>query len=178
MTDYNHLYDIMIIDPEKMGLIDTIISRINNPIRRKAYDAVSEVIGGVPWKYVAVIHYRESGLSMSRHLANGDPLTDRTVHVPAGRPVHGNPPFTWEESAIDILKEKGWDKVTDWSLPNALRLIEQYNGMGYQKRGVNSPYLWSYSQNYTKGKYVADGKFDPEAVDQQCGAAVLLKLLT
>jgi lysozyme family protein len=40
---------------------------------------------------------------------------------------------------------------------------------------VKSPYLWSFSNHYTKGKYVADGHFDSNAVSQQCGGMVLLK---
>lgn len=42
---------------------------------------------------------------------------------------------------------------------------------------MRSPYLWSYSNHYSKGKYVRDRVFDPEAVSDQCGAAVLLKAL-
>jgi lysozyme family protein len=37
--------------------------------------------------------------------------------------------------------------------------------------------LWSFSNHYTKGKYVSDGKFDPEAVSQQVGSALVLKRL-
>ncbi|RDJ05085.1 hypothetical protein [Rhizobium grahamii] len=71
------------------------------------------------------------------------------------------------------------DKVTDWSLPNILFLWHRYNGVTneYSKRGIPSPYLWSGSQLYKKGKYVADRKFDPEAVSKQVGAAVLLRTL-
>lgn len=174
MTDYAHLYDIMVINPNKIQGIDNIIARIK--ARQGLYSVVSQETK-VPINVIAVVHYRESGLSLQRHLHNGDPLTARTVHVPKGRPIEGEPPFSWQASAIDALKMMGWDKITDWSMPAALQHIEQYNGLGYQKRGLPSPYLWSWSSNYHSGKYVADGKFDPDAVDQQCGAAVLLKLL-
>jgi peptidoglycan hydrolase-like protein with peptidoglycan-binding domain len=40
---------------------------------------------------------------------------------------------------------------------------------------VKSPYLWSFSNNYECGKYVADGRFDAGAVDRQCGAMPILK---
>ena len=51
------------------------------------------------------------------------------------------------------------------------------NGFGYRRfhSGVLSPYLWSYSNHYTSGKYVADGTFDPDAVSKQCGSAVILR---
>jgi len=42
---------------------------------------------------------------------------------------------------------------------------------------VKSPYLWSFSNHYLKGKYVADGKWDPNAVSQQAGAMVILRRL-
>jgi lysozyme family protein len=65
--------------------------------------------------------------------------------------------------------------VTDWSVPHMLFLLERYNGFGYRSRGVPTPYLWSLSNLYEKGKFVADGVFDPAAVSKQCGAAVMLK---
>jgi lysozyme family protein len=37
--------------------------------------------------------------------------------------------------------------------------------------------LWSFCNLYEKGKYVADGKYDPNAVSKQCGAGVMLKTL-
>jgi lysozyme family protein len=55
--------------------------------------------------------------------------------------------------------------------------LEKYNGFGYRKRGLATPYLWSFSDRYRQGKYVADGVFDPAAVSGQCGAAVIMKRL-
>jgi lysozyme family protein len=55
--------------------------------------------------------------------------------------------------------------------------LEAYNGLGYRGLGVPTPYLWSFSNHYESGKYVADGKFSRTARSQQCGAAVMLKLL-
>lgn len=181
MTDYAHLYDIMVINPDKIQDIDNIITKIKNNAHR--YEDVSQSLNVgipgalIPWKVIAAIHYRESGMSFNRHQHNGDPLTARTIHVPKGRPLNGEPPFTWEQSATDAFKMMGWDKITNWSIPAVLQRLERYNGLGYQDHGVPSPYLWSWSSIYHSGKYVADGKFDPDAVDQQCGAAVLLKLL-
>jgi hypothetical protein len=111
------------------------------------------------------------------HLHNGDPLTAKTVQVPKGRPIAGSAPYKWEVSAEDALT---LDKVhlwTDWSIPGMLFKFEGYNGYGYRKLTppINSPYLWSFSNHYTKGKYVADGKFSPTAVSKQIGAAVFLR---
>jgi lysozyme family protein len=54
---------------------------------------------------------------------------------------------------------------------------ESYNGFGYRNRDIPSPYLWSFSDLYDTGLYVADGVFDPAVRSKQCGAAVLLKAL-
>jgi lysozyme family protein len=42
---------------------------------------------------------------------------------------------------------------------------------------VPSPYLCSFTDQYSRGKYVADGKYDAAAVSKQCGAAALMKQL-
>lgn len=174
IIDYEQLYEVMVIDPAKKSQINDIAERINS--FRGIYNEIENLLH-VPANIIAAIHYRESSLSFKRHLHNGDPLIDRTVHVPKGRPLTGNPPFSWQQSALDAFRMRGWDKVTDWSMPNALAKIEAYNGMGYKKRNIPSPYLWSWSSNYVKGKFIADGKFDSLVVDKQCGAAVILKSL-
>ncbi|MBK7423434.1 MAG: hypothetical protein IPJ48_10235 [Propionivibrio sp.] len=129
----------------------------------------------IPWVFIGITHGMECGFNFKAHLHNGDPLSARTVQVPKGRPATGNPPFTWSQSARDALIYKGYHQVADWSVPHMLHLFERYNGMGYRRRGVPTPYLWSYSNLYEKGKFVADGHFDPEAVSKQCGAALMLK---
>ncbi len=131
----------------------------------------------IPWYFIACAHYLECTFDFKKHLHNGDPLTGYTVKVPANRPKVGHgPPFTFEESAVDALKLMKLNEISNWSLPTVLRKLEAYNGFGYFKyHSINSPYLWSYSNQYVKGKYVADGKFDAEAVSKQMGAAVILK---
>lgn len=172
--NYKQIFDTMIVSPNKLGQLDLLVARILK--NKEKYLEVSNITK-VPWYVLAPVHYRESSLNFKCHLHNGDPLRARTKHVPSGRPIKGEPPFTWVESAIDAIKLKKWDKVTDWSIENTLALMEAYNGLGYKNKGLPSPYVWSWSDFYLKGKYVADGKFDPNFVDQQCGAGVLLKSL-
>ena len=130
----------------------------------------------VPWYFIACVHYMECSFSFKKHLHNGDPLTGYTVHVPAHRPKVGHgPPFTFEESAVDAIKLMKYDEVTNWSLPFILQKLEGYNGFGYNAKGVHTPYLWSFSNHYSKGKYVKDGVFDANAVSAQMGTAVILK---
>jgi lysozyme family protein len=130
----------------------------------------------VPWYFIACVHYMECSFNFKKHLHNGDPLTAYTVHVPAHRPKVGHaPPFTFEESAVDAIKLMKYDQVTNWSLSYILLKLEGYNGFGYNRKGIHTPYLWSYSNHYSKGKYVKDGVFDASAVSSQLGAAVILK---
>ncbi len=142
------------------------------------YKSVSESTG-VPWYFIAVCHALESSFNFRAHLHNGDfPLTARTRQVPAGRPTKWLPPSDWELSARDALRLLGFADQKDWSLERTLYRLEAYNGFGYRRYGVASPYLWSFSNHYERGKYIADRKWSATAKSQQCGAAVMLKILT
>src|SRR6476659_3295528 len=48
--------------------------------------------------------------------------------------------------------------LTDWSVEHLAYMLEAFNGFGYRTNhpNVKSPYLWSYSNHYTK----------PESVDR------------
>jgi lysozyme family protein len=172
--EYSLLYESCLIRPKRKAAVDRVVRRLAS--NRPRYEKVAKALK-MPWYVVAVIHTLEAGGDFTCHLHNGDPLNARTTHVPAGRPKAGRPPFTWEASAIDALTYQGFGNWKDWSVPGALYKLEGYNGWGYRDHhpGVKSPYLWSFSNHYTKGKYVTDGRFSPTAVSQQIGAAVLLK---
>jgi lysozyme family protein len=127
---------------------------------------------GVPWFFIAVAHERESSQNWNGSLAQGDPWNKKSVHVPAGR----GPFASWEAAAIDALKAcpPFAARNTDWSIGGLLTMLEQYNGLGYSIKGIPSPYIWSGTDQYTRGKYVADGKFDASAIDKQLGCAGLI----
>ena len=151
-----------------------------------AYKSRYEKVGAklaIPWYFIGIIHVLEAGFNFRTHLHNGDSLKARTVLVPKGRPAVWNPPTDWEASAEDALRIKNFDGQSDWTLEQTLYRWELYNGFGYRnKKGadgkpVYSPYLWSFSNQYSKGKYVRDGVWDPNYVSQQCGACTMLKRL-
>lgn len=169
---YTNLWAAAKIRPEHLPDVHAAATAIL--AHRDRYEALTPK---VPWWFVGVIHRLEGGGNFNTHLHNGDPLTARTVHVPAGRPAAGSPPFTWEESALDALQYDGLLNETDWSFPKACWHWERFNGFGYAKKGVNSPYVWSDTTLYTAGKYVSDGVFDAAAVSKQVGAAAILKCL-
>lgn len=170
--EYQRLFDSCVIKADKYPLLDAAIDKIL--ANRDKYDTVSKR-AGVPWYFIAIVHTMEGGGKFNTHLHNGDPLTAKTVQVPKGRPLNGNPPFTWEDSAFDALQLRKLDKITNWSIPELLYQLEGYNGFGYRVKGINSPYLWSFTNQYTKGKYTADGIYDSNAVSKQVGAAAFLR---
>ena len=173
-TEYQRLWAGCRIRSERSDLVDALVDRL--AAARARYASLERALG-VPWYFTGAVHLMESNARFDRHLHNGDPLTARTRQVPAGRPPTGAPPFTWEHSALDALRLKRLDRWEDWSVAGVLFKLEEYNGWGYRQYHpeVLSPYLWSFSKHYERGKYVADGRFDPRAVSGQCGAAVLLK---
>lgn len=127
---------------------------------------------GIPWPFIAVTHQRESSQDWSKSLAQGDPWNKVSTHVPAGR----GPFNSWEDAAYDALVNCGpyAARNKDWSIGGLLTLLERYNGVGYVNRGLPSPYLWSGTDQYSRGKYVRDGVFDPQVVDKQLGCAGLI----
>jgi len=171
---YANLWARVQLKPERRAAAVAIARRLLT--HRARYEAAASAVG-CPWWWVAVVHNLESGGSWTSHLHNGDPLTRRTTHVPAGRPATGSPPFTWEESARDALRLKNLQSVPTWEIPRCLYEWERYNGFGYVARRVNSPYVWSFTTLQQPGKYVADGVFDRNEVSQQCGAAAVLLAL-
>jgi len=166
------LFDTMIIEPEVNSIIEKKTSSMidNKDIYQAIADAVNK---DMPWYCVAVIHELECSQNFNCYLGNGQPTNQVTTIVPKGR----GPFADFESGAIDALEFEGFDKIIDWSMGNILYILESFNGRGYIKRGINSPYLWAGSQHYTKGKYVKDGIFDPNEVSSQIGVALLLKKL-
>jgi lysozyme family protein len=175
-NEYQELFESAVVNTVKQPAVKVMKDKIT--ANRSRYEEVEQSTK-VPWFVVATIHSLEGSLNFKTHLHNGDPLTARTVHVPKGRPL-GKPPFTWEESATDALQFDGLTTVTKWTLPMILFKLEGFNGFGYRTRHpeVLTPYLWSFTNHYQKGKFVADGKFDPNAVSKQCGGAAILKALS
>lgn len=144
---------------------------------RARYEAVGARVD-IPWYFIAAAHGLEASFNFRAHLHNGDfPLNSRTRQVPSGRPSVWLPPSDWESSAIDAMRLLGFAGQSDWSLPRTLYRLEAYNGFGYRRFGVPTPYLWSFSNHYERGKFVADGRWSATARSQQCGAAVMIKLL-
>jgi lysozyme family protein/peptidoglycan hydrolase-like protein with peptidoglycan-binding domain len=174
-AEYAGLWQRMQIRPERMAEVNGIANRLI--ALKPRYQQVTAVTH-VPWGVIAALHYREASNDFKGVLHNGEPIigTGRLTRlVPANR----GPFATWEESAIDALTmpPHKLQEVDSWTIERACYEIERFNGFGYRNRHpeVKSPYLWSFSNNYSSGKYIADGQFSSSAVDKQCGTMPILK---
>jgi len=139
----------------------------------------------VPWWFTAIVSEREYGgpPHWDRQLGQGDPLHSVSHNDPAGRgPFLDHPGDTmpgndaWTRCCLDALIDCAPHAArwTDWSPGGTLTIWEEYNGLGYAAHGVPSAYVWSGSDQYVSGKFVADHVYRPGVKDVQEGCAPLL----
>lgn len=163
-TEYEHNFAAMRIT--RGPQVKREVKTLRNSMDR--YKAVAQTTT-VPALVIACLHMRESSADFRTYLGNGQRLDRVTTIVPKGR----GPFQTWEAGARDALHLDGLDKAGDWSVALLAYEAELFNGFGYRAYGIPSPYLWAGSNIYVKGKYVADGKFSPDAIDPQIGVMPL-----
>lgn len=167
---YAEIIPTLKINENKIIEVKLLVEKFHKT--RERYEAVSSLTG-VPSDVLFALHYRESSLNFKGVLHNGERILGtglKTRLVPKGR----GPFESWEEAAIDAMEiEKGKFPLV-WDMNGKLQFCEAYNGLGYKKKGMPSPYVLSWTNGYIKGKYVADGKYDANFVDQQCGTAAIL----
>jgi lysozyme family protein len=161
----------MQVNANLISKLDKVARRLIAPAAKQRYQAISATTQ-VPWFIIAVIHEREASQSFAANIAQGNPWNRVSTDVPAGR----GPFNSFEEAAIDALTKCApfAARWRDWTFGGAVTLLEQYNGLGYARRGLPSPYIWASTNQYVRGKFVADHRFDPNVVDQQLGCAALL----
>lgn len=179
---YKHEVDLI----AKISSIDT--NKFNWDIEnfKKIYEknkAIYEEISkktGIPPELIAAIHYRESGCDFNTYLHNGDPLGKPTTNVPKGKYFDN-----FIDAAVDALSEKK-SRRDEFRLNSdsddiaaMMAFAESYNGLGYYKyhKDTPSPYVYSGTNVYIKGKYKSDGEWDPDLVDAQPGVYILITSL-
>ena len=172
LTDYRSLWEKMFITPGKES---TVQWYVNKCIEGKEKYSTIHKLTGVPWELIAILHGMECSFNWKGYLGNGQLIigTDKkSTWVPKGR----GPFATWEAGALDALSHDRYQKYSKWDLPTMLYFSEGYNGWGYRKyRQIKSPYLWGLTNHHSKGKYVSDGRYDPEAETRQAGVAPVLR---
>jgi len=175
--EYAAKYAVAKILPSQLAGI-TKRANLLRSFKDSHYGPVGDAVG-CPWWVVAVIHNQECGPDVGKFKAvlhNGEKIVGtgkKTTLVPRGK----GPFATWEAAAINALGGKGAMAKKPWDVGHALAFLEAFNGLGYRRHGVASPYLWSYTDQYSKGKYVADGVWDANAVSKQDGVVGLMKVL-
>jgi|SRR5579863_7708122 len=159
----------MVIDFDALATLEEVAIRLI--AAKDRYQALFAQTN-VPWPVIAVIHERECSQNWDLSIAQGDPWNQVSVHVPSGR----GPFASWEEAAVDALTScEHLDQWGHWdTLGGVLTRLEMYNGTGYAGMGQPSPYIWSRTDQYVSGKYVADHDFNPNVIDVQQGCAGLL----
>ena len=127
---------------------------------------------GVPALWTMAVFERE-GPNFEDYLGNGDPLKEKTLHVPRGR----GPFASWEDGAADALHLDEVTTCAEWRWEAACWEWERWNGFGPRMHDRPSGYLWSGTDHYHGGKYVADGVWSRKAWDQQLGTVIIAKAI-
>ncbi|TYL95948.1 alpha/beta fold hydrolase [Bradyrhizobium rifense] len=174
-ADYEQNWATLEVRPMRINEVMTIAAKA---IKNKSVYQKIEARTDVPWWFVALVHHREANFNFDVYLGNGQPLHQVTTLVPKGR----GPFPSFVDGAVDALRLQQLGGKTDWGVARALFRLEALNGFGYHRRGIRSPYLYGGSHLYgppeaKAGKILADGTFDPNAIDPQIGAAVVLRAL-
>lgn len=168
LPDYERLFAECVPTISRLPEAHAIVDRMNS--HQSVYESIVVDVplpklgyAAPPWMLLALIHEMECGGDFTKTIKNGSPLP---------------PDVFFAQDAINLLRAHGAGYARDWSLVPFLYWLEKWNGLGYimYHPNVNTPYLWAASNLYVKGKYVQDGAFITDAVSQQIGAAVLLKI--
>lgn len=183
-------WNAMHVRANKLPAFNATAKRLCDPMSKARYQGVTDrlVAGGfqpVPWWFIAIVSEREYGgpPHWDKQLGQGDPLHETSRHDPKGRgPFLDHPGDTtpgndaWTRCCLDALIDCGpfAAKWSDWSPGGAMTIWEEYNGLGYAAHGVPSAYVWSGSDQYISGKYVADHDYRPGVIDVQEGCAPIL----
>jgi|SRR5882757_10420139 len=181
--EYAAHWNAMVIGPSHQHELDHAASTLL--AEKSSFQSASAAIwdvqnqtrfSAIPWYMIAIILWRERDLSvplLEAYLGNGQSIRHRTTIEPRGR----GPFPTFNAGCIDAVKIDGLDRVLDWRLEKILYYCEVLNGAGYNNRGVPSPYIWSFTSQYARGKYDYDGHYNYSLVDPQPGCAALLSTL-
>ena len=141
--------------------LQRVVEVINS--NKATYLKVQEATG-LDYRLVAALHYRECGSRFNRSIQDGRVLPKD---------------IDWVDHASKFINK--WRAGARLKVPQTreamLEFAERWNGLGYRKLGVPSPYVWSGTDRYVKGKFTADGSYDSEVVDKQIGVAPILDAL-
>lgn len=140
----------------------------------------------VPRQLIAAIHYREDVNDclygkFRVYLHNGQKLGKKTTIAPVGKFFRKG---QFVKAAIDAIHDKETYREEynlsygSKDMAAMLALAEKFNGTGYTDyHDGNSPYLYSGTSLYVKGKYKEDGDYDGNLIDKQVGVFALINAI-
>lgn len=187
-TWYRRMFEQCRVSPGKETQLKNSIALIHKGMPQYRDVSVrlgAEHVENFAW-ILGAIHFKEATCDFSGVLHNGERIIGtgrKTSLVPKGR----GPFATWADAAVDAIaiESKRWAKLIAGSndIGDILWALERFNGTGYitgAGRAETSPYLWACSNiNDGRGKYVADGHFDPSAdTSKTVGAGLIIKDLS
>lgn len=188
-----HRWASMHLKANRLAAFHEAAVRLSTPDAKACYMAVTDRLVElklqlVPWWFIAIVSEREYGgpPHWDRQLGQGDLLDRKSRHDPAGMgPYLAHPGDTtpgndaWTRCCVDVLQNSApfAAKWTLWTVGGVMTLFEEYNGLGYAARGVPSAYVWSGTDQYVSGKYVADHVYRAGVVDVQEGCAPILSMM-
>ena len=162
--NYLELFDSCTIRSKHQGTVAWYVSKLKDPGNQARYKRVARAVCA-PWFFIGIIHGMEAGFNFRGHLHNGDSLRRRTRNIPRNRPKVWNPPSSWEASAVDAIRYDKFVNKQDWDLATMLYRWEAYNGFRSRTiHKINTPYLWSFSNHYTKRQIRSR-----QCLGRQCG---------
>jgi lysozyme family protein len=200
--EYAALLAVMRLDPAReheLAVRAAVLLALSQ--RHRDEWAAVEAKTGVPRLWGLASFERESGSDYARSPAQGDRWDRVSVNVPRGL----GPYQCWGDACVAAYRIDRLDEVvrglgsavgsqdgaassliadpshpipgSGWTWPRACFEGELFNGFGPRAHGRQTGYLWSWTNIYTGGKYVADGKWDPDHVDEQCGMVPMMAAL-
>ena len=140
----------------------------------------------VPPVLLAALDLREGDCNPATGIGQGDRWDRVSTHVPRGK----GPFASWLAANIYYVRYDHLDSTNGlvppgWTWAFAVYKSNAWNGWGPNAHGRHSGYPWSCTNIYDEatdgkpagGKYVADGRWDPAALDRQPGTVpVMLQL--
>ena len=202
--EYAALLAAMRLDPRREHELAARAAEVLELGRRHRDEwAEVEARTSVPRLWGLASFERESGSDYSRSPAQGDRWDRVSVNVPRGL----GPYPRWGDACVAAYRIDHLDEVAGsqepgvrsqeesgaageavltpdsrflkpgWTWPRACYEGELFNGFGPRAHGRHTGYLWSWTSIYTAGKYVADGQWDPDVQDQQCGMVPMMAAL-
>lgn len=172
---YERRFRTMTVKPAWDYAVKQAVKTIKDNL--SAYRAVAEE-SGVPWPFVALVHYMEASGDLRKQTLNGQPWNRRTtIHPPNLGPwksFHEAACFGFQQARANA---KGFPNLTklEPNAPSILYHLERWNGLGYAKNGMDSEYLFNgTSHDPGDGKYTSDGKYSSRAKNSQVGGAAIL----